>query len=53
MLATSLAMAPAMLLAAWADVIDLDGPLLLSRDRQPGIRYEGSLMHPPPRSLWG
>ena len=53
MLATSLAMAPAMLLSAWADVIDLDGPLLLSRDRQPGIRYEGSLMHPPPRSLWG
>jgi L-alanine-DL-glutamate epimerase-like enolase superfamily enzyme len=53
MLATSLAMAPAMLLTPWADVVDLDGPLLLAADRAPPIRYDGSLMHPPPRDLWG
>ena len=53
MLATSLAMAPAMLVAQMADVVDLDGPLLLKQDRIPGIRFEGSLMHPPPSALWG
>lgn len=53
MLATSLGMAPAVLLAQLADVVDLDGPLLLKRDRLPGLRYEGSLMHPPSPALWG
>lgn len=53
MLATSLAMAPAMLVAGKAQVVDLDGPLLLASDREPGIRFEGSIMHPPPPSLWG
>ncbi|MGH8432092.1 MAG: enolase C-terminal domain-like protein, partial [Solimonas sp.] len=53
MLATSLAMAPAMLLAQFASVVDLDGPLLLKADRKPDITYEGSLMHPPPPALWG
>jgi L-alanine-DL-glutamate epimerase-like enolase superfamily enzyme len=53
MLATSLAMAPAMLLAGFASFVDLDGPLLLREDRVPGISYEGSLMHPPPPALWG
>ena len=53
MLATSLAMAPAMLLTPWADVVDLDGPLLLKQDREPAIRFEGSLMMPPPVTLWG
>jgi L-alanine-DL-glutamate epimerase-like enolase superfamily enzyme len=53
MLATSLAMAPAMLLTPFADVVDLDGPLLLKQDREPPIRFEGSIMHPPPVSLWG
>ena len=53
MLATSLAMAPAMLLTPLARVVDLDGPLLLKEDRVPGIRFEGSLMHPPPAMLWG
>ena len=53
MLATSLAMAPAFLLAQFADYIDLDGPLLLKQDRQPGISYDGSIMQPPPRELWG
>ncbi len=53
MLATSLAMAPAMLLAQFAEFVDLDGPLLLKADRMPGITYEGSLMYPPPPALWG
>jgi L-Ala-D/L-Glu epimerase len=53
MLATSLAMAPAFLLAQLADYVDLDGPLLLAKDRSPGFTFEGSLMLPPPRELWG
>ncbi|WP_164013326.1 N-acetyl-D-Glu racemase DgcA [Pyxidicoccus trucidator] len=53
MVATSLAMAPAMLVARHATVVDLDGPLLLARDREPGIRFEGSRMYWPPRELWG
>jgi L-alanine-DL-glutamate epimerase-like enolase superfamily enzyme len=53
MLATSLAMAPAMLVAQFAQVIDLDGPLLLARDRNPGITFDGSLMYPPLPELWG
>jgi hypothetical protein len=36
-----------------ADIVDLDGPLLLARDREPGIRFEKSLMQPPPTALWG
>ena len=53
MVGTSLAMAPAFLVAQGADVVDLDGPLLLARDRESGIVYEGSRMLPPPASLWG
>jgi L-Ala-D/L-Glu epimerase len=53
MLATSLAMAPAFLIAQLADYVDLDGPLLLARDRVPAITYNGSLMQPPPPALWG
>ena len=53
MVATSLAMAPAMLLAGMAKWVDLDGPLLLQQDRVPGIRYDGAQMQPPPRELWG
>jgi len=53
MVGTSLAMAPAALLARVADFVDLDGPLLLARDRVPGIRYDGSLMWPPTPDLWG
>lgn len=53
MLATSLAMAPAMLLAQYASFVDLDGPLLLKEDRVPGISFDGSLMYPPPPALWG
>jgi L-Ala-D/L-Glu epimerase len=53
MVATSLAMAPAFLIAQRADYVDLDGPLLLQHDRMPGIRYDGSIMNPPPPELWG
>ena len=53
MVATSLAMAPAMLLAQAARYVDLDGPLLLARDRDGGLRYDGSLVYPPEASLWG
>ncbi|MCC6919215.1 MAG: dipeptide epimerase [Alphaproteobacteria bacterium] len=53
MVATSLAMAPAALLAADCDYVDLDGPLLLERDRTPGLAFEGSRMDVPPRALWG
>ncbi len=53
MVATSLAMAPAMLLAQRARVVDLDGPLLLARDRPDGLRYEGSQVHPAAPALWG
>lgn len=53
MVGTSLAMAPAMLLAQDAEFVDLDGPLLLARDRDPGLGYEGSLVSPPDRALWG
>ena len=53
MVATSLAMAPAMLLAQRALVVDLDGPLLLAKDRPDGLVYEDSLVHPPTPVLWG
>ena len=53
MVATSLAMAPAMLLAQQARFVDLDGPLLLARDRDEGLRYDGSLIYPPGAALWG
>ncbi len=53
MVATSLAMAPAMLVAGLSSFVDLDGPLLLAEDRDPAIRFDGSLMHPAPPELWG
>jgi L-alanine-DL-glutamate epimerase-like enolase superfamily enzyme len=53
MVATSLAMAPAMLLTTQARFVDLDGPLLLARDRDGGLRYDGSLVYPPEAALWG
>jgi L-Ala-D/L-Glu epimerase len=53
MVATSLAMAPAMLLTPQARFVDLDGPLLLARDREHGLRYDGSIVHPPDAELWG
>ena len=53
MVATSLAMAPAILVAQGARFVDLDGPLLLARDRPEGLTYEGSLVQPPEPALWG
>jgi len=53
MVATSLAMAPAMLLAQTAQFVDLDGPLLLAKDRVNGLRYGDSLVYPSTPTLWG
>ncbi|MET0721010.1 MAG: N-acetyl-D-Glu racemase DgcA [Tardiphaga sp.] len=53
MVATSLAMAPAMLIAQQARFVDLDGPLLLAKDRDGGLRYDGSTVYPPDAALWG
>ncbi len=53
MVGTSLAMAPAMFLTPEAAFVDLDGPLLLAKDRAPGLRYEGSRVFPPEPSLFG
>ena len=53
MVATSLAMAPAVLVAQRARVVDLDGALLLARDRPDGLIYEGSRVHPATSRLWG
>ena len=53
MVATSLAMAPALLLANGARFVDLDGPLLLAKDRPHGLRYAGQTVAFPPRGGWG
>ncbi|MEZ4339525.1 MAG: dipeptide epimerase [Sandaracinaceae bacterium] len=54
MVATSLAVAPAVLAAQGADWADLDGPLYLVKDRSPGLAFdEASRVHPPPPELWG
>ncbi len=53
MVGTSLAMAPAVLLAQDAEFVDLDGPLLLERDRPQGLVYSGSMVSPPAPALWG
>jgi L-alanine-DL-glutamate epimerase-like enolase superfamily enzyme len=53
MVATSLAMAPAMLVAQRARFVDLDGPLLLARDRADGLQYRDSTIFPATPALWG
>ena len=53
MVGTSLAMAPALLLASDATLVDLDGPLLLTKDRDTPISYDARGMHPAPGELWG
>ncbi|HHC30267.1 MAG TPA: dipeptide epimerase, partial [Rhodobacterales bacterium] len=50
---SSLAMAPAGLVAQGAMMTDLDGPLLLAEDRADGLRFDDSGVHPPSRALWG
>ncbi len=53
MVATSLAMAPAVLVGQGARYVDLDGPLLLAHDRVPGLVYDGAVVQPPRPELWG
>lgn len=53
MVATSLAMAPATLLAHDAAIVDLDGALLLARDRDHGLEFAQSKLFPPCIALWG
>jgi L-alanine-DL-glutamate epimerase-like enolase superfamily enzyme len=53
MIGTSLSMAPAMLVAQRAGIVDLDAPLLLASDRAHGLRYDGSTLYPPEPVLWG
>jgi L-alanine-DL-glutamate epimerase-like enolase superfamily enzyme len=53
MVSTSLAMAPALILAQGAEFVDLDGPLLLAKDRDPGLTYIGSMVEPSSPELWG
>ncbi len=53
MVSTSLAMAPALILAQGAQFVDLDGPLLLAQDREPGLTYIGSMVEPSTPQLWG
>ena len=50
---TSLGMAPATLVAGAARFVDLDGPLLIGRDRNPGLHYQRGLVSPPSAALWG
>lgn len=53
MVSTSLGIAPQMLVAQYARWVDLDGPLLLARDRAPGIAIRDGIIEPPDRALWG
>jgi L-Ala-D/L-Glu epimerase len=53
MVGTSLAMAPALLAADGASFVDLDGPLLLAKDRDPALSYPDSLVAPAGPALWG
>ncbi len=53
MVGTSLGMAPAMMLSSMADVVDLDGPVLLARDRKPALQFKDGLVFPPQPALWG
>jgi L-alanine-DL-glutamate epimerase-like enolase superfamily enzyme len=53
MVGSSLAMAPAVLLAQGAEWTDLDGPLLLAEDRDPPLAYDGRGAHPAAPELWG
>jgi len=53
MVATSLSMAPAHVLAQKCEFVDIDGPLLLAEDRAGGLRYDGASVTVPPGSLWG
>ncbi|MEM8775207.1 MAG: N-acetyl-D-Glu racemase DgcA [Pseudomonadota bacterium] len=53
MVGSSLAMAPATLVAQGALVTDLDGPLLLAEDRDAALTFDEAGVHPPAANLWG
>jgi len=53
MVGSSLAMAPAVLVAQGSEFADLDGPLLLAEDRDPPLQIDGSIIRPPSAALWG
>ena len=53
MIGTSLGVAPALVAARLATLVELDGPLHLAIDRGSALRYEGSTIHPPSANLWG
>lgn len=53
MVGSSLAMAPATILAQGAQVVDLDGPLLLAEDRDESLKFDEDGVHPPSAALWG
>ena len=53
MVGSSLAMAPATLVAQGASVVDLDGPLLLAEDRDEPLKFDAAGVHPPAPALWG
>ncbi|MEO1274996.1 MAG: N-acetyl-D-Glu racemase DgcA [Pseudomonadota bacterium] len=53
MVGTSLAMAPAILVAQGAEIVDLDGALLLAEDRAPPLAFDSAGLHPAPPALWG
>jgi len=50
---TSLGVAPALLVAQGAEIVDLDGPLRLASDRGAGLRYDGGMVYQPDPKLWG
>jgi L-alanine-DL-glutamate epimerase-like enolase superfamily enzyme len=52
-ISTSLGIAPALLVAQQAEIVDLDGPLRLAFDRGAGLQYDGSTMRPSDPNLWG
>ena len=53
MVGSSLAMAPATLVAQGARIVDLDGPLLLAEDRPHALTFDAEGVHPPTAALWG
>jgi L-alanine-DL-glutamate epimerase-like enolase superfamily enzyme len=52
MMGTSLAMAPAFIVAQLCDYVDLDGPTFITQDRAPGVSYEGGAVYCP-ETVWG
>jgi L-Ala-D/L-Glu epimerase len=53
MCGSSLAIAPTFVVGCLADLVDIDGPLLMKRDRVPGLEYSRGLVQPPRREVWG